>query len=83
MSVIEIRRSGRHREPHDHKPIANAIERSPRRTADCFEHRVIDLPDDFGWLWPFKRALSRVAENTPKPPGRLSSADFIAAMIPI
>ena len=38
------------RQPHDQKEIADAIERSPRETTDCFEHRVVDLPDDLRLL---------------------------------
>jgi hypothetical protein len=38
------------REPDEHNPIADAIERSPPETTDRFEHGVLHLPDDLGRL---------------------------------
>jgi hypothetical protein len=38
------------REPDEHNPIADAIERPPPETTDCHERRVVDLPDDLGRL---------------------------------
>jgi len=49
------------REPDEHNPIADMIERSPPETTDCFERRVVDLPDDLGRL--LKGALSRLFEK--------------------
>jgi hypothetical protein len=38
------------RQPNEHNAIADAIERSPPETTDCFEDRVRDFADDFGRL---------------------------------
>jgi hypothetical protein len=38
------------RKPDEHNPIADAIELSPLETTDCFERRILHLPDDLGLL---------------------------------
>jgi hypothetical protein len=38
------------RQPNERKAIANVIAGPPPETADRFEHRIVNLTDDFGWL---------------------------------
>jgi hypothetical protein len=38
------------RQPYEHDAIADAIERPPPETTHRFELRVVDLPNDLGWL---------------------------------
>jgi hypothetical protein len=38
------------RQSNERKETTNSIEHAPPQSAHPFEHRVVHLPDDFGWL---------------------------------
>ena len=51
------------RQPCEHGPITDAIERSPPETAQRFGRWIVDLPDDLRCLQPLLRAFAGAAKN--------------------